>query len=157
VNVVFGEESIDEFLMVNDCKSRMDQGTARTFQDFWIHAALAHNACAGSLGVSDEALSDDGSHSSVPDMLLDPYCRLVIEDEENIHLVNLTNGGEINLSSVVQFDTPACRKKILHLFKIWRIIQENMTISGTHSNESWNIVVTAMAKISNAGFILQKM
>jgi hypothetical protein len=130
VNVVFGEEFIDEFLMVNDCMSRMDHETARTY-DFWICAALAHNACAESLGVSD-----DGSHSSAPDMLLDPYCRLVFEDEDNIHLVNLANDGEINLSSVIQFDTTAFRKKILNLFKIWRIIQEeNMTISGTHNNE----------------------
>ena len=68
-------------------------------------------------------------------MLLDPYCRLVIEEVDNIHLVNLANDGEINLSSVVQFDTTAFRKKILNLFKMRRIIYENMTISVTHDNE----------------------
>jgi hypothetical protein len=48
----FGEEFIDAFLMVNDLKSRMEDKTARTYQDFWICAALAHTACTGSLGVS---------------------------------------------------------------------------------------------------------
>jgi hypothetical protein len=147
VNVVYGEEFMDAFLAVNDCKSRMDHETARTYQDFWIHGALAHNACIGSLGVSD-----DGSHSSAPDMLLDPNCRLVNEDEDNIHLINVANDWEINISSVVQFDTTEFRNKILNLFKIWRIIQENETISGTHDNEPWNFVETAMAKIPNSAF-----
>jgi hypothetical protein len=84
-------------------------------------------------------------------MLLDPYCRLVIVDEDNIRLVNLANDEEINLSSVLQLDTTSFRK-VLNLLKIRRIIQENIAISGTNDNEPWNFVETAMAKIPNAGF-----
>jgi hypothetical protein len=84
-------------------------------------------------------------------MLLDPYCRLVIDNEDNIHLAHLTNDREVNLSYVVQFDTTSFRK-ILNPFTVWCIIQENMTSSRTHDNEPWNFVETAMAKIPNAGF-----
>lgn len=47
---------------------------------------------------------------------------------------------------VNQFDTDAFRKKIHDLFKIRRIMKENMTISGTHDNEPWNFVESAMVR-----------
>jgi hypothetical protein len=171
VNVVFSDEFISEFMTVNDRKSRRDHECATTYQDFWIRAAIAHNSCI----VADTSVShsssekqssnnhDDINSSSSTDSLFvssedvddedkDPYNSLVIDDEDDVHLAELSSDSQINLSSVVQFDTTSFRKKILNLFKIRRIMQENMTVSGTHDNEPWNFVEVAMSKLPGAGF-----
>ena len=47
---------------------------------------------------------------------------------------------------VDQYKTPAFWKKILDLFKIRRCMKENMSVSGTHDNDAWNFIESAMAK-----------
>jgi hypothetical protein len=75
---------------------------------------------------------------------LDGYYRFIIEVEDAIHLVELANDKEINLSSLVRFNTIAFRK-VLNLFKIRRIKPENLVTSGAHDNEPMNFVETAMS------------
>jgi hypothetical protein len=45
VNVIFGEQFIEDFLNVNNAKSRQDHETCRTHKDFWMRATIAHNSC----------------------------------------------------------------------------------------------------------------
>jgi hypothetical protein len=44
VNVVFSTEFINDFMTVNDRKSRQDHETRNTNKAFWVRAALAHNS-----------------------------------------------------------------------------------------------------------------
>jgi hypothetical protein len=48
----------------------------------------------------------------------------------------------------------AIKKKIMSLFKVQKIIQENMTLSGKHDSDVYNFVEVAMKKAGTGGFTL---
>ena len=76
----------------------------------------------------------------------------ILNDDDDIHVESLLETDRfVNLMEVNQFETKAFRKKILDLFKIRRVMQENMTVSGTHDNEPWNFVESAMASSGQGG------
>lgn len=77
----------------------------------------------------------------------DPFSTILNDDHDPHIEGSLETDKAINLLEVNQFDTKAFRKKILDLFKIRRIMKENMTVSGTHDNEPWNFVESAMTKV----------
>jgi hypothetical protein len=89
----------------------------------------------------NESAKDDPDRNNCGDCF-----SLILNDDDDLHIHSLLETDRfINLMEVNQFDTKAFRKKIYDLFKIRRIMQENMTVSGTHDNESWNFVESAMA------------
>ena len=163
VNVVFSAEFIEDFKTVNDRKSRKDHKTQKTYKEFWIRAALAHNSCIGcdSLLVSsgpssaaaavnsdDSQEDDDNCSAEQPAQLQqDSFCSLIFPPDD-VYLLDLSLDTDINLLCVDQFETEAFRKKIMDLFKIRRKIKENMTESGTHDSDPWNFVECAMSGIS---------
>ncbi len=72
---------------------------------------------------------------------------MILNIDDDPHIASLETDRVINLLDVNQFDAKAFRKKILDLFKIQRVMKESMTVSGTHDNESWNFVESAMTKV----------
>ncbi len=64
----------------------------------------------------------------------DPFL-LILNIDDDPHIASLETERAIDLLDVNQFETKAFRKKILDLFKIRRVMKENMTVSGTHYNE----------------------
>ena len=174
VNVVFSEQFVDDFFSVNDRMSRCNHETKKTEKAFWITATLAHNSCVDSeldvvhipkvattaaLGNNNRNLSDSDNETREDDdeatsvvhghakfKSHDPFSSILNIDEDP-HIASLKTDRSINLLDINQFETKAFRKKILDLFKIRRIMKENMTVSGTHDNEPWNFVETAMTKV----------
>ena len=67
--------------------------------------------------------------------------------DDDPHIASLETDRANNLIYVNQFKMKAFRKKILDLIKIRRFMNENMTVSGTHDNEPWNFVESAMTKV----------
>jgi hypothetical protein len=94
----------------------------------------------------DEARSVVCGHAPEYRKNYDPFSSILNEDNDP-HISDLKNDKAINLLDINQFETKAFRKKILDLFKIRRIMKENMTVSGTHDNEPWNFVESAMTKV----------
>jgi hypothetical protein len=171
VNVVFSEQFVDDFFSVNDRMARREHETKKTNKSFWITATLAHNSCIESyLDVEhlpkaartgeDGAMctpmkdKDDSSDSDSEGSAVggagykndDPFSSILNVDDDP-HIASLETDRAINLMEVNQFETKAFRRKILDLFKIRRIMKENMTVSGTHDNEPWNFVECAMMKV----------
>ena len=59
-------------------------------------------------------------------------------------LADLDTNEEVDLAQFEQMETNAFRRKCLDLFKIWSIMKENMTKSGTHDSDPYNFVEVAM-------------
>ena len=59
-------------------------------------------------------------------------------------LANLDTNEEVNLAQFDQMEMNAFQKKCLDLFKVWSIMKENMTKSGTHDSDPYNFVEVAM-------------
>jgi hypothetical protein len=171
VNVVFSEQFVDDFFSVNDRMARREHETKKTNKSFWITATLAHNSCiesdldvehlpnaarTGEHGATCTPMKDkeDSSESDSERSAVggagykndDPFSSILNVDDDP-HIASLETDRAINLMEVNQFETKAFRKKILDLFKIRRIMKENMTVSGTHDNEPWNFVECAMLKV----------
>lgn len=100
--------------------------------------------------VYDPTHDDDGSNDDIADSNSDPFIMLVIPNDD-IHLQQLVEDQEINLSVVTQLTTDAFRNKITKLFKMRRIMQQNMTVSGTHDSDPWNFVESAMSAKGSSG------
>jgi hypothetical protein len=89
----------------------------------------------------NKSAKDDADRNNCGECFL-----LILNDDDDLHIHSLLETDRfINLMEVNQFDTKAFWKKIYDLFKICCILQENMTVSGTHDNKSWNFVESAMA------------
>jgi hypothetical protein len=173
VNVVFSENFVKDFMSINDRHSRQSHETHKTYKGFWINAALAHNSCfANSTEIemdtnntesnNNGSDSDDSNESGGKDSFRDMedsddddsgdggtkgdcFSSILNMDNDPHIAIGLVDDKQINLMQVSQFDTKAFRKKINDLFKIRRRMKENMTVSGTHDNEAWNFVESAMA------------
>jgi hypothetical protein len=52
----------------------------------------------------------------------------------------------INLNNVSAWDTEVFKSKIAYLFKICRIMKENMSTSGTHDSDPWSFVQGAISR-----------
>jgi hypothetical protein len=144
VNVVFSDQFFEDFKNVNDRKDRRDHETSNTNKQFWIRATLAHNGG----GDDDDLLdSDDDEEKDGSESECDDFTQLVYPVSDT-HLLNLDCDEEVNLFVFDQFETLTFRKKITTLFKIRRIIKDNMTESGTHDSEPWNFVGAAMKNYS---------
>ena len=152
VNVVFSDHFRDDFLSVNDRKSRRDHELRNTHKLFWYQASMAHNTVVDRpsdiVNVSPTKTVIGSPLQEEDDMVLnctDEFSRLM-NRENDPHLADLLTDRSLNLMDFDPFETAAFRKKILDLFKIRRCMKENMTVSGTHDNDAWNFVECAMAK-----------
>jgi hypothetical protein len=64
---------------------------------------------------------------------------------------------EVELLNLLEYDIMtdvAIKKKIMSLFKVQKIIQENMTLSSEHNSGVFNFVEVAMKKAGTGGFTL---
>jgi hypothetical protein len=139
VNVCFSEEFFDDFKKVHDRKTRGDHEMNLTAKAFWIKATEAYNSCC----------SDDDDDSTFVEQFpppIDDFAILVFPPDDT-HLNDLMNNPDVNLKNVDSFTSEAFRKKINNLFKVRRTMQKNMHQSGTHDNEAWNFVETAMKEL----------
>lgn len=176
VNIVFSEMFVTQFLTLNDRKTRKDHEFGTNYKDFWIRASEAHNSCC-ILGVDgddfvvdiannddlnlelDLAEDDDNNRNDdnnkevidVDTTMKDPFTDLIIEDEDDPYLMDLSSDKTIDLSSVVQYSPKTFQKRIMTLFTIRRTMKEFMTQSGTHDNEPWNFIQAAMGKVTKTG------
>jgi hypothetical protein len=139
VNVCFSNEFYDDFRKVNDRKTRMDHEMSTTNKAFWIKACDAYN-CTG---------KDDDSLSSfeTPQASSDDFATLVFP-QDDIYLAALQDNPDVDLNKYDQMTPDAFRKKVVTLFKVRRLMQKNMTQSGTHDNEPWNFVEVAMKEFT---------
>ena len=117
-------------------------------------AATTHGTNNSNLSDSDSETREDdveatgvlfGGH--VPKLKSHDPFSLILNTDDDAHIASLVTDRAINLLDVNQFETKAFRKKILDLFKIRRVMKENMTVSGTHDNEPWNFVESAMTNV----------
>jgi hypothetical protein len=166
--VVFSEEFVEDFKTVNDRKSRQDHETKNTNKSFWVSAAMAYNQCEEDVptkrknnspsdtdnttkppssndyyvGSSDSSF-EDSINSDYNNSKEDMFNKIIVP-EGDVHLSDLSTDTSVNLLDVDQFQTDTFRKKMMELFKIRRVIKQNMTQSGTHDSEVWNFVESAM-------------
>ena len=82
----------------------------------------------------------------------DEFATLVFPAADDAYLSSLQDNPEINLMSVEQFSADAFRTKIDTLFKMRRIMKDNMQRSGTHDSDpcTWNFVEAALGKSSSS-------
>jgi hypothetical protein len=181
VNVIFSEQFMDELpKTAKGDKSRRDHEARNMCEDFWIRASLAHNSIGSAAGRNiaqikssndgngadeegdGEAYSscksaydltqdiDDRSNNEIADSTSDPFITLVIPDDV-IHFQELVKDQDINLSVVTQLTTDAFRNMIRKLFKMRRIMKQEMTVSGTHDSDPWSFVERAMSAHDSSG------
>jgi hypothetical protein len=93
VNVIFGERFIEDFLKVNNAKSRQDHETFRTHKDFWMRATIAHNSCIESendIVVSpprqQEHLHESDAGTRYPEDVVADVVALPISTNHIVHL-----------------------------------------------------------------------
>ena len=128
-NIVFSNEFYDSFIKLNDNKNRSDHERHALPKHFWNDVAEAMNSAA----------DDD---STAIDVVLPP---------EDLHY------DEVEILNLLEYDIMtdvAIKKKIMSLFKVRKIIQENMTTSGEHDSDVYNFVEVAMRKVGTGGFTL---
>ena len=140
VNVVFSKDFLPDLLTVNDRKDRVDHESNNTHKHFWIRATDAHNAVPEPKEDLDDLLGIDDECSVAA---TDEFTDLVVPDGD-VHLADLQNNSEIDLSLVHQHTSVSFRKKITNLFAIRRLMKKKMAQSGTHDNEPWNFVEASM-------------
>jgi hypothetical protein len=160
VNVVFGEEFVEQFLKVNDRKARSDHEFKTTAKVFYIKANLAHTTTLAStidksgkgdqLNHDDDGLSLSTIDDNSDDKANDCYCDLVIPSG-NHYLRDLTTNLHINLRNVDVFSTEGFCKKVLDLFAVRGVMRTNMHASGTHNSDPWNFVQQALATVKPSG------
>ena len=126
-NIIFSNEFYDAFIKLNDIKTRTDHERHDLPHHFWNDVSEAMNSAA----------DDD---STAVDIVLPP------EDMhyEEVELLNLLDYDIMTAVSI--------KKKIMSLFKVRKIIQENMTLSGEHDSDVYNFVDIAMKKAGTGGF-----
>lgn len=164
VNVVFSDQFIEQFLTLNDKKTRRDHETNNINKEFWVRASDAHNSCfvaneqnevvVVSITGNTEDYSDDEDGvvlmNNTPQPVTtagDVFCTLVFPPGDP-YLSPLQDDSEIDLfRNVSQFETIAFKNKIVNLFKIRRSMKTNMTASGTHDSDPWNFVEAAMKSV----------
>jgi hypothetical protein len=45
----------------------------------------------------------------------------------------------------------AIKKNVMALLKVWKVIQQNMMVSGEHGSDPYNFVEVAMKKVGKSG------
>ena len=73
----------------------------------------------------------------------DEFATLIVSYKDPV-LADLDTNEEVDLAQFEQMETNAFRKKCLDLFKVWSIMKENVTKSGTHDSDPYNSVKVAM-------------
>ena len=99
----------------------------------------------------DDDVVDDGSmeHTAVAipedneSTMEDEFATLIVSYKDPVR-ADLDTNDEVNLAQFEQMETNAFQKKCLDLFKVWSIMKENMTKSGTHDSDPYNFVEVAM-------------
>ena len=99
----------------------------------------------------DDDVVDDGSteHTAVAipednQSTMDNDFATLIVSYDNPVVADLDTNEEVNLAQCEQMEMNAFQKKCLDLFKVWSIMKENMTKSGTHDSDPYNFVNVAM-------------
>ena len=90
----------------------------------------------------DDNVVDEGSleHTAVAipedneSTMEDEFATLIVSYKDPV-LADLDTNEEVDLAQFEQMETNAFRKKCLDLFKVWSILKENMTKSGTHDSD----------------------
>ena len=82
-------------------------------------------------------------HSTTDGIVLDEFSLIVVPSDDP-YLAYLEDNEEIDLEKFEMMETSAFQKKIIDLFKIQCIMKRNMTKSGTHDNDTFNLVQVAM-------------
>jgi hypothetical protein len=101
----------------------MDHETGQMVKDFWDDVSTVYN---------DFADNDDGQLRMVDNTL-----------DEDLKDMIAMEGDEINLIGAEELMPSMCRKKVMTLFKILRLMKDNMQVSGTHSHTPRNFVDVA--------------
>ena len=143
VNVCFSEPYLADLEKVNDLKNRVDHESGNTHKDFWIRATDAHNTIGNQ---QSDGLAELGFLDS-DDEVDDEFIKFIVPPGDK-HLAVLLSDRQYDLSAVDTYETDAFRKKIMTLFKVRRVMKDNMTRSGTHDNDAWNFVEAAMREHS---------
>jgi len=125
-NVIFGHNFFEDFLKLNDIKTRSDHETGGLPSDFWADVAEALNG----------ACEDDDSAETI------------VLSEEDPHYEELL---DLDLTDYDILTASVIRKKFNMLMKVRKVMQKNMTISGEHDNKPYNFVEVAMKKAGSSG------
>jgi hypothetical protein len=133
-HVIFAYLLIDRLLHLNDLKSRMYHETGQMVKDFWDDVSTVY---------TDFADNDDGQLRMVDNTL-----------DEDLKDMIAMEGDEINLIDAEVLMPSMCRKKVMTLFKIRRLMKDNMQVSGTHSHTPLNFVDVAQTNISTSNDFL---
>ncbi len=136
VNVVFGSAFIHRFKHVNDAKNRVDHETRNLCDHFWRDAALELDL--------DCNVDEDDEHC--PDEKL-----FIINPTGDKHILKyLEEHKTTNLRDSNHMTADALKKKILLMFKVRRLMKNNMTQSGTHDNNAYNFLDGALNNVAGA-------
>ena len=128
-NIIFSHDFLESFLALNDIKTRVDHETHDLPKHFWDDVAEAMNG------------SDDDDSSAL---------EVVLSPQDN-HFDEIDS---LNLHDFDIMTSSAIKKKVCMLFKIRKVIQENMTVSGEHDSDPYNFVEVAMKKVGRVGMSL---
>ena len=124
-NVVFSSKFVDRFLCINDAKNRADHEFRDMSKDFWRDCCDAYN--------------------DFENVDWDNAAFQIVIDPNNVHHDDLAvldlNDAEIMTAEVM-------RKKVSDLFKIRKVVQKNMTQSGTHESDPYDFMEHAIRKSS---------
>jgi hypothetical protein len=131
VNILFSANFYDNFIKLNDIKTRRDHEAKLLPDDFWNDVAEAMNG---------DAADDDSALKTVM-CPLDPHWEEVIDLDLN----------EFDLTT-----SAALRKKFNLLLKVRKVMTVNMTASGEHDSDPYNFVDLAM-KSAKATSVLTKI
>ena len=124
VNVIFGDQFIEELKKVNDKKSRADHESGNTHNHFWIQAAMAYN------NRQDDDVVEEGSTEptavAIPEdnesTMEDEFTTLIVSYEDPV-LADLDMDEEVDLAQFEQMETNAFQKKCLDLSKVHSIMK----------------------------------
>jgi hypothetical protein len=121
-NVIFSSEYFDDFIKLNDRKSRDDFEAKKIPGNFWKEVTTSVNCCVEDDSCAVTTIMDKGD---------DHYDEL----------------DEINLCLYDNMDVNTVKKTVKLLLKIRKTIQQMMTTSGEHSNDHYTFIDQAFKRV----------
>ena len=127
-NVVFSNEFFEHFLKINDAKSRSDHESRNMAKHFWTDCTDAYND-----------YEDEDENAAFQ----------IVLDSDNPHFEKILDA---DLHDTETMTSDVMRKKVTELFKIRKMVQKNMTLSGTHDSDPYNFMEVATNKCNVSGY-----
>jgi hypothetical protein len=124
-NVIFSNEFLDDFISLNDKKTRNDFEAKKLPAAFWKEVTTTVNCC----------VEDDSCAVTT------------VIDKEDLHYDEI---NEINLCLYDNFNEVTLKKTVKLLFKIRKEIQNMMTTSGEHCNDHYEFCDAAIKRVSGS-------